>query len=289
MPELKNGQLHIEIAEKGAELRKITRTDLQQEYLWNAGPAFWAKSSPVLFPIVGTLKENTYTFEGKNYTLSRHGFARDQVFTIASQDDTQITFELNSSEETLKVFPFQFRFAIIYTIDGARLTVTYRVENKGDSDMYFSVGAHPAFKVPLEDGVTYEDYYLAFNATENARLYLLSDKGLIEHTPVPFMEDTQRLDLKKSLFYKDALVFKNLSSNAITVKSDKKPRGLTVQYDGFPFMGIWAAIDADFVCIEPWCGIADSVDASGDLKEKEGINKLAAAEIFERSWSVETF
>lgn len=289
MPELKNGQLHIEIAEKGAELRKITRTDLQQEYLWNADPAFWAKSSPVLFPIVGTLKENTYTFEGKNYTLSRHGFARDHVFTIASQSDTQITFELTSSEDTLKVFPFHFRFSIIYTIDGPKLTVTYRVENTGNADMYFSVGAHPAFKVPLEDDLTYEDYYLSFNTTEHTRLFPLSDNGLIETTPVPFLENTNRLDLKKPLFYKDALVFKNLSSNAITIKSDKKPHGLTVQFDGFPFMGIWAAIDANFVCIEPWCGIADSVDATGDLKQKEGINKLSAAQTFERSWSVETF
>lgn len=289
MPELKNGQLHVVIAEKGAELRKVTRTDLQQEYLWNADPAFWAKTSPVLFPIVGTVKNNTYTFEGKNYTLSRHGFARDNVFAVTSQSDTQVSFELNSSEETLKVYPFHFRFAVIYTIEGARLTVTYQVENKGAADMYFSVGAHPAFKVPLEEGVSYEDYYLAFNKVEDTPLYLLSDGGFVETTPVPFLERTQRLDLKKSLFYKDALVFKGLASNAITLKSDKKPHGLTLQYDGFPFMGIWAAIDADFVCIEPWCGVADSVDASGELTEKEGINKLPAKQVFERSWTVDFF
>ena len=289
MPELRNEQLHIIIAEKGAELRQITRTDLRQDYLWNADPAFWAKTSPVLFPIVGTLKNNTYTFEGNNYTLGRHGFARDMVFSVASHADDQIIFELNSNEETLKVYPFQFRFSVIYTIKGAKLTVTYKVENKGNSTMYFSVGAHPAFKVPLEESLTYEDYYLSFNKEENTPLYLLSDKGLIETTPVPFLEHTKQLPLKKSLFYKDALVFKSLASNAITLKSDKDPHGLTLQYDGFPFMGIWAAIDADFVCIEPWCGIADGVGATGELTEKEGMNALPANQTFERNWTVDFF
>ncbi|SFD57628.1 Galactose mutarotase [Chitinophaga sp. CF118] len=289
MPELSNDHLRIVISEKGAELQQIIRKDFQLEYLWNADPAFWAKKSPVLFPIVGTLKNNTYSYKGKNYTLGRHGFARDHVFIVSEQTDTRIVFSLTDTEHTLPVYPFNFRFNVIYTLLGDQLTVTYLVENTGADTMYFSVGAHPAFKVPLIEGLKYEDYYLSFNAKENANLWPLSAEGLIEITSVPYLEQADKLPLQHSLFYQDALVFKHMDSTAITLKSDYAPHGIEMQFEGFPFMGIWAAKDADFVCIEPWCGIADSVNASGELFEKEGINKLLAGQQFERHWSARFF
>jgi galactose mutarotase-like enzyme len=289
MPELFNDKLQVVIAEKGAELQHIIRKDLQLEYLWNADPAFWAKKSPVLFPIVGTLKNNTYTYKGKNYTLGRHGFARDHVFTVTEQTDTRIVFSLTDTEHTLPVYPFNFRFSVIYTLQDDQLTVSYLVDNTGADTMYFSVGAHPAFKVPLTEGLQYEDYYLSFSKEENTNLWPLSSGGLIEKVSVPYLEQRNKLALQHPLFYQDALVFKNMASASMTLKSDKSPHGLEMKYDGFPFMGIWAAKDADFVCIEPWCGIADSVDASGELSEKEGINKLLAGQQFERQWSVRVF
>lgn len=285
MPELKNDKLQVVVAEKGAELQSIVRTDLGQEYLWHAGPE-WAKKSPVLFPIVGTLKNNSYTYKGKSYTLGRHGFARDKVFALTAQTDHQLTFTLKDTEDTHKVYPFHFTFQVVYTLLDTTLKVTYIVENTGKNTMYFSVGAHPAFKVPLTEGTGYEDYYLSFNQEENDGVWPLSEDGLIEVTPEPFLVKTHKLPLKHSLFYKDALVFKTLASNIIELKSDKSPRGLKLQYDGFPYMGIWAAKDADFVCIEPWNGIADSVNASGELTGKEGIHILDAGKHFERSWTV---
>lgn len=289
MPELINDKLQIVIAEKGAELQSVIRKDLKQEYLWNADPAFWAKTSPVLFPIVGTLKDGTYTYKGKNYTLGRHGFARDNMFSITEQTNSRIVFTLTDTEHTLPVYPFNFRFSVIYTIQDDVLTVQYLVENMGEETMYFSVGAHPAFKVPLEDGLQYEDYYLAFSEKEDTNLWPLSDNGLIERRSVPYLQQADKLPLHHPLFYKDALVFKHLTSTAMTLKSDKGTRGLEMNFEGFPFMGIWAAKDADFVCIEPWCGIADHVNASGELSEKEGIYALMSGQSFERKWSVRFF
>ncbi|UPK67914.1 aldose 1-epimerase family protein [Chitinophaga filiformis] len=288
MPELKNEKLRVVVAEKGAELQNIVRTDLGQEYLWHAGPE-WAKKSPVLFPIVGTLKNNTYTYKGKSYTLGRHGFARDKVFTLTEQTDHQLIFALKDTADTLEVYPFHFSFHVIYSIHDTSLKVTYLVENTGKDTMYFSVGAHPAFKVPLTEGTGYEDYYLSFNEEENDGVWPLSADGLIELTPEPFLVKTHKLPLKHSLFYNDALVFKTLASNSIELKSDKSPRGLKLKYDGFPYMGIWAAKDADFVCIEPWNGIADSVNASGEITGKEGIHILEKGKHFERSWTVTVY
>jgi galactose mutarotase-like enzyme len=286
MPELSNGKVRIVVAEKGAELQSVVRTDLQLEYLWSAEPV-WAKKSPVLFPIVGTVKNNTYTFDGHQYTLGRHGFARDRVFTVTEQTAGQLTFTLEQDEASLKVYPFHFRFQVIYRLQESGFSVHYLVENTGDNEMYFSVGAHPAFKVPLGAG-SYEDYYLAFNKEEHAGLWPLSADGLIETTPVPYL-DGNRLPLKKSLFYNDALVFKHLASDTISLQSDTAPHGLHLHFPGFPFMGIWAAKDADFVCIEPWCGIADSVNATGQLTEKEGIHQLPAKQRFEREWTATLF
>jgi len=289
MLQLSNERLSITIAEKGAELQSLTRKDLQLEYLWSGDAAFWGKKSPVLFPVVGGLKNNSYTYNGTAYTLGRHGFARDLVFTVAEQTANSIRLLLTDSADTKKVYPFPFNFEVVYTLDDNRLTVTYRVRNTGNEDLFFSVGGHPAFRVPLAAGTSYEDYYLQFNREETAGKWPLSPEGLIERSTQPLLDHTQRLPLKKTLFYADALVLKHLASDAVTLKSDAAPHGLEFHFKGFPYLGIWAAKDADFVCIEPWCGIADHVDASGQLQEKDGINQLQPGGLFERSWQVVLF
>lgn len=274
---------------KGAELTSLVHKDHALEYMWSGDPAFWGKHSPVLFPIVGTLKSNQYLYKDQSYGLSRHGFARDQQFAVESQTTDAITFLTKSHEESLKVFPFAFEFRIRYTALEASLAVTYEVTNTGKDDMYFSVGGHPAFKVPLEAGTSYEDYYLSFDQEESAPRWPISPDGLIETTSIPLLQNTRRLPLTKALFQKDALVLKALKSSRISLQSDKSPHGLTMDFPGFPFFGIWAAKDADFVCLEPWCGIADGVGASQQLPEKEGINKLIAQEVFIRTWTVGLF
>jgi galactose mutarotase-like enzyme len=283
---LKNQNLTIKINPNGAELTSLFNNENQTEYIWNADPAFWGKSSPVLFPIVGSLKENSYCFEEQEYTLPRHGFARDSVFIVEKSDETHATFLLTYDENTLKVYPFKFEFRLIYSLENDTLNVTYFVRNIGENKLYFSVGGHPAFTVPLSENTSYDDCYLEFNKTETFKRWGLTSDGLIETQPFDFLIDTNKLALTKELFYDDAIVFKNLESTSVILKSDKTNRQLKFDFEGFPYLGIWAAKEADFVCIEPWCGIADAANHHQELTEKEGIICLDLGETFERTWRV---
>lgn len=283
---IENQFLKVNINPLGAELVSLFNKENNTEYMWNADPAFWGKSSPVLFPIVGALKNNQYFYQGKTYTLPRHGFARERVFSVETQTESSITFLLKEDEESLKVFPFPFEFRLIYTLVEKTLSVSYSVKNTGSDEMYFSVGGHPAFAVPLSEDTVYEDYYLEFNQTENFSRWELADGGLIKKEATTFLENTNRLALTKELFYQDALVFKHQKSTEVILKSDKVSKQLKFTFENFPFLGIWAAINANFVCIEPWCGIADSENHEQELTEKEGIEVLASDQIFLRTWSV---
>lgn len=286
---IENQWLKVMVQAKGAELTSLYHKQTALQYMWNGDPAFWAKHSPILFPIVGTLKNNSYIHKGKTYNLPRHGFARDKQFAIEEQLPDSITFLLRDDESTAAVFPFCFHFRIKYTLYENTLAVAYDVENMGEDDMYFSIGAHPAFKVPIEEGLHYTDYYLEFEKAESSPRWPISPDGLIQKDAQPFFNHTTKLELSKPLFERDALVFKHLASAHISLKTDKSPHGLQMFFPGFPYMGIWAAKNADFVCIEPWCGIADSVDADQQLEHKEGINKLQPNDHFNRSWIVAVF
>lgn len=289
MVTLSNEQLHVNITLKGAELQSIYNKLNSLEYLWDGNPEFWPKQSPTLFPIVGGLKNGSYEFAGKQYTMGRHGFTREMVFEVSNQTSDTATFTIEATEETLKQYPFNFLFSVTYTIAGNTLSVTYTVKNPSSETLYFSVGAHPAFKLPLVQGEAYEDYYLEFNETETVGIHPLAADGLVELQTTPLLENTNKLPLTKALFYKDALVFKELKSTAIFILNTRNNHGLKFSYQDFPYMGIWSAKNADFVCIEPWCGIADSVATTGKFDEKEGINKLGENEIFTRTWAVQLF
>lgn len=281
---IENQQLRVSIHPKGAELQSIFHKTHNTEYMWSGDPAFWGKHSPLLFPIVGTLKGNTYYYQDKPYSLSRHGFAREREFTVESQSSDSITFLLKSDADSKAVYPFDFELRVIYKLLASGLTTTYRVDNPAASPLYFSVGGHPAFKIPIVPGSTYTDYYLQFNQSENAPRWPISKDGLIETQPQPLLDNASTIPLKKELFAKDALVFKHPASSAVAIRSSKTERGVKLDFPGFPFLGIWAAPNADFVCLEPWCGIADSVDSDQQLTKKEGINVLAEGEEFERTW-----
>ncbi len=287
MQTLKNQNLTIKINSIGAELFSVFNEENQTEYMWSADSAFWGKSSPVLFPIVGALKDNLYRFEGQEYHLPRHGFARERDFTVENTDDESVTFFLTYNEESLKVYPFAFEFRLKYELHENRLSVTYSVKNIDSKTMYFSVGGHPAFAVPLSADTNYEDYYLKFNKAENFQRWGLVKGGLIADHSTDFLLNTKHLALTKELFYDDAIVFKNLQSTEVILKSDKTSRQLKFDFKGFPYLGIWAAKDANFVCIEPWCGIADSENHTQELTEKEGIIALGIDGVFEQTWSIE--
>lgn len=284
---IQNEVISAAINPKGAELVSLIYKPSQTEHMWSADPKFWGKSSPVLFPIIGSLKNDAFLYNNQEYALPRHGFARERVFEIEKQAEDSVVFLLTQDDASLQVFPFSFELRLHYTIEANQLKVKYDVKNTGDETMFFSIGGHPAFKVPFADGTSYNDYYLEFDKEEELKRWPLSGGGLVEAKPDKMPVDSNLLPLTKELFYQDALVFKHLESVSVTLKSDKTSGQLKFHFEGFPFLGIWAAKDADFVCIEPWCGIADSVTHNQQLEEKEGINPLAPTETFERTWKVE--
>lgn len=289
MYNIENNTLKITIAAKGAELKSVVHKQHQLEYMWQADPAFWAKTSPVLFPIVGELKNKQFRYRCQLYRLPRHGFAREKEFAVSNHQTDTIRFTLDSNDETFSVYPFRFSFSLVYTLHEDSLTVTYLVENRGEEDMLFSVGGHPAFRVPLVAGTAYNDYSLQFEKRETSGRWPISKDGMIEAAPQPMLQNSLVLPLTKDLFAKDAIVLKNLQSETVRLQSDKTPHGLHFSIAGFPYLGLWAAPGADFICIEPWCGIADSVKADGELEHKEGINRLAPGERFSRAWKVRFF
>jgi galactose mutarotase-like enzyme len=286
---LENEILKVEVASRGAELQSILNKVNGIEYLWDGNPAFWAKRSPVLFPIVGSLKNNTYHYQGQSYQLPRHGFARDMDFEMEKQTSREIIFLLRSSPETKINYPFDFEFRVRYQVMGYELSTEYIVSNTGNGMMFFSVGGHPAFRLPLATQTQFSDYYLRFEETENLSRWPISKDGLIQPQQIPVLEDSNRLNLQKSLFYQDALVFKYPASSEISLLSGKTPHGLQFQMGEFPFLGIWSFKDADFICLEPWCGIADSVNSDQQLERKEGIEKAIPGKPFSRLWRVKFF
>jgi len=286
---LENDHLTIEVRARGAELTRIFSKTTGLEYLWEGDPAYWGKHSPVLFPIVGTLKNGTYFFENKAYKLSRHGFARDMDFELAARDERSLTFALSSNDYTLAHFPFGFRLEVVYSLQDNTLQVDYHVLNTGKREMYFSIGGHPAFRVPLTPGTAFEDYFLEFAERETAGRWPISHEGLIEPLPIGLLTDTRTLPLTRELFSNDAIVFKYLNSHALSLRSHSAPNGIHFQFDGFPFLGIWSGNGGNFVCLEPWCGIADSVAATQQLIGKEGINMITPEQTFRRSWQASLF
>lgn len=281
---IKNDFLSVKLKNAGAELTSIKSIVDQTEYLWQAHKDVWPRHAPVLFPIVGKVADNKYRFQDKEYSLGQHGFARDMDFVLVKSTDNSVCFLLESNENTLQKYPFDFKFYIEYKLEGATLITTYKVVNIGHQTMYFSVGGHPAFNCPLLADETWADYDLIFEKTEPIRRYLIKD-GLIDHVAHPVELHQNVLPLHTSLFSADAIVIKNMSSKSIILKSRKSGKFVQMDFDGFPFYGIWTKPGVEkFVCLEPWCGIADSVGFNGDLTQKEGINRLEIGKEFTASY-----
>ncbi len=282
---LENEKIKITVLPLGAELCSVYHKQHRLEYIWQG--AAWAKHSPVLFPIVGQLKNNEYIHQHKKYSLPRHGFAREKIFELVKQDAKQIVFRLKEDESTLINYPFHFQFDIQYTLNDTALEVTYHITNTGNEKMYFSVGAHPAFRVPLDLRNDYKDYYLEFDQVEDSGRWPLKD-GLIDVASTPFFT-SQKIHLTKDLFSTDALVFKKMKSKYVDLRNTKNAHGLRFAIHQCPFLGLWAAKGSDFICIEPWQGIADSVNATGEISEKEGILNLESGENYQYTWGIQLF
>ena len=270
---LKCGNVEIAVADRGAELRSY-KVD-GEEFMWDRNPEIWAASSPVLFPFVGSIKNGVYNYKGKDYEITtRHGFVRTEDFDFVEKTENSLKFRFSSDSETLKKYPFEFDLFLTYTVTGGVLEIGYDVVNKNDSDMYFSLGTHPAFALDVNDDIKLSDYYLEFEKNETSQKYKLTDNGLVFDEKADCLNNENKLHITETVFDNDAIVFDDLKSEKVTIKNSKNSKELSVEYKGFPYIAFWSKPKAPFVCIEPWYGISDFENASGKLEEKTGILKL---------------
>ena len=277
---ISNSNLTAKINHLGAEIFSLKNRE-NREYIWEGDPTFWGKHSPVLFPIVGTLKNNLFHYRQSEYHLSRHGFAREMEFRLIEKMENSATFSLTSTVKTKKMYPFDFELQICYLLEGNKLNIDYKIINKNDFMMPFSIGAHPAFALPKP----FESYALEYENKEILTSYELKNDLLSDNFSTIEMTDNQ-VPLTYSLFEKDALIFKKLQSKSITILENQNPL-LRVQFDDFPNLGIWTKSNAPFLCIEPWLGYSDTVHSSGNILEKEGIQLLDEKKSLECNFSIE--
>jgi len=277
---ISNSILKASIKHAGAELFSL-KNNQNKEFIWEGNPAFWGKHSPILFPIVGTLKNNKYTINEKEYELPRHGFARDMEFDLISSTENSAVFSLQSTPETLKKYPFEFELQLIYTLHEATLDIEYKVINKGNTKLPFSIGAHPALALPD----SFENYSIQFEKEEQLKYYLLENDLISNQTKI-LETKNNFVPLTYQLFENDALIFKTLDSNSLTIFENSKPY-IKVDFEDFPSLGIWTKEQAPFICIEPWLGYSDTAENSGDLFEKEGVLILDANQSFDSKFSIQ--
>lgn len=276
---LKCGSVEIAVADRGAELRSY-KVD-GEEFMWDRNPEIWAASSPVLFPFVGSIKNGVYNYKGKDYEITtRHGFARTEDFDFVEKTENSLKFRFSSNSETLKKYPFEFDLFLTYTVNDGILEIGYDVVNKNNSEMYFSLGTHPAFALNVNDGLKLDDYYLEFEKNETSQKYKLTDNGLVFDEKADCLNNENKLQITETVFDDDAIVFDDLKSEKVTIKNSKNSKELSVEYKGFPYIAFWSKPKAPYVCIEPWYGISDFESASGKLEEKIGILKLKDGEEF---------
>ncbi|SEJ33032.1 Galactose mutarotase [Dyadobacter koreensis] len=288
MATIENDILKIGVNELGAELCQIQSKLSGKEYMWDANPDIWGSYAPVLFPVIGAVKNGYVLIKGKEFKVPRHGFVRNNPnVKLIEESRDSLTYGLKFSEKTLSIYPYEFDFLITFSLEGNKITVSHKIVNLGKQTMFFSLGGHPAFKCPVNDDEVYEDYYLEFEKTENASTWLLAKDGLVGRETKLMIENTNILPLDSSMFDNDALIFKNLNSKSVSLKSKKSSQVLHVEYSDFPYLGIWAKPNAHFVCIEPWLGIAETADSDQNFETKEGILKLDAGNTFKASYSIE--
>lgn len=266
---INNTYITIEINSFGAELSSLKKMDDPYEYLWQGDSKYWARQAPVLFPVIGALKNNQYTYNSKIYKMSKHGFARDSEFVCDFEGENKLVFKLTDSPSSLEVYPFKFDFYIAYELVESTLVVSYKVVNSNDCVMPFSVGAHPAFKW---DSSAYFEFDEAL-----VQSYEVSDEGIVLG---PEVDLSKQLPIHEDMFSNDALIYAGVNKTSLV--SDRR---IDMTFDGFPYLGLWSK-PGPFVCIEPWYGIADMVDHDGLIMNKLGIQKLAPNEVFEASYTI---
>lgn len=276
---ISNGVLEAVISTYGAELKSLKKYG--EEYLWGGDPKVWSGQAPVLFPICGGLKNGKYIYEGSEYKLEKHGFARKSEFEIEKAEKTRATFLLKANEDTLKKYPFEFELRITYLLEEDEIKVSYAVTNIGNNSMYFSIGSHEAYDCP--EGI--EEYSVIFEHEEKFESSIL-DGELLEHNTILLGENTREFPLKYEYFAVDAQVFLNLKSRRAILKNRRTGKSIEVTYEDADYFLLWTKPNGRYICIEPWSGIPDFVDSDCDITHKIGIIKLGAGETSVKKHSI---
>ena len=252
----------------GAELKSLILNG--KELMWSGDPKYWKKTSPVLFPAVGGLKDGCTVIDGEMYAMTKHGFARDNEFECTSEVGSSLIFTLSENAETLKMFPFRFNLSLCYTLTENALEIVYQVENKSAAAMPFCIGAHPAFACPSE-GWSFDDYRLVFQEKETVCSPVLDTRTRLfkKDGGVWRLKNSNEYPLSYPLFDNDVLYFRGIVSKSVALL-DNSDSGVRLTWEGFNSLGVWtpAGMNAPFVCVEPWCGCDDFEDSSGDFRDK---------------------
>lgn len=287
--ELKNELITVGFDTMGAEMTYLNANETGQEYLWNADERYWDRSSPVLFPFVGRTKNLQYEYNGGTYSMTQHGFARDMEFECIFENSNEIWFRLEAGPGTQKNYPFDFVLEIGYYIEGYTVKVMWKVVNAGLNDMYFSIGAHPAFLCPLKDGERQSDYSIWMNARDDGALFSLPDResGLVKNFKNELKLSKGRHILEEGFFDQGAYIIEDYQVNKISLVDPENRPYITVSFQA-PVVGLWSPEkkNAPFVCIEPWYGRGDRETFSGTLQTREWGNKLKPKEIFDASYTI---
>lgn len=286
--ELKNNHLQATIDMKGAELKSLK--DQEFEYIWTSDPKYWHRSAPFLFPAIGRFMNDQTLIGGKPYHIPKHGFIKDMRFSVLHQTEEAITLVFDATDETLKMYPFQFRFLVTYSLNGDSLETHLQVINTGDQTMPFNLGGHPAFSCPIDPKDSFTDYELYFPNQEQFVSPLVNmTNGTIDWSKTNMKFDSfQQLPLEYSLFKQDALIFDKPVSDYCILRHKSKPLGIKFSFPTFNTLGIWtpATIDSPFVCLEPWIGCADKPDTKGNFEEKKDMIFLPPNQSFEAIYSI---
>ena len=286
--EIKNEYLRVKVASKGAELWSILAND-GTEYLWQGDGKYWPDRALNIFPFVGRLTNGLYEMDGVQYPLNIHGFSWTSEFTLAEQTDTRLVLELCDSEETYAQYPRKFCFRVIYELCGKVIKYVYEVENRDSRTMYFGLGGHPGFNVPLVAGKKHEDYRLRFAEAAPAERVGFAPSCLMDGTFAPFaLKDGTILDLRHDLYDDDAIVLQNMCRE-VTLEAPGESHYVRVSYPQMPYLGIWHApkTDAPYVCIEPWMSLPSTEGEVAVLEQKSDILQLDAGKTYRNEWEIE--
>lgn len=268
-------------------MKSLINKTTGQEFLWHGDPAYWGRTSPILFPFVGKCENGEYVFEGETYRMPKHGFARDMEFDFISQTEQEIWFALTSSEETMQSYPFHFCLSIGYRLNGKTVEVLWKVENTNKKTMYFSIGGHPAFNCPIRADENQTDYKLEFYTDGILGCGTVDENGLLTDRIRHMELKNGTLEITENMFEEDALIVENHQAQKVSFVTPSGEAYLSVAFDA-PLFGIWSPTGkhAPFICIEPWYGRCDREEFAGTLEEREWENALEPGEEFEASYQI---